>query len=103
MKPLVTSTYGGIQGGEPVLTTIQRTRRREDNSKDVGMQVRRALQRHPYRLLRTLFVEYEKGVVVLRGRLPSYYQKQLAQEAMRGIDGVTHVVNEVEVSPPHPR
>jgi len=86
-----------------VLSTIQRRSCRKDNSEEVVRKVRGALQRNPYPLLRKLFFEYEGGVVVLRGRLPNYYHKQLAQEAVRGIDGVTHVVNEIEVSLTRPR
>jgi osmotically-inducible protein OsmY len=41
--------------------------------------------------------ECEHGVVFLRGRVQSYYHKQLAQEAVGKIDGVAQVVNEVEV------
>jgi len=45
----------------------------------------------------TLTCEFHDGVLVLRGRSKSYYRKQLAQEAVRGIDGVVRVVNEIEV------
>ncbi len=41
--------------------------------------------------------EYDDGVLVLRGRSRSYYEKQIAQEAVRHIDGVAQVVNEIEV------
>jgi osmotically-inducible protein OsmY len=34
----------------------------------------------------------------LRGHTDSYYQKQLAQEAVRRLDGVEAVVNEITVS-----
>jgi hypothetical protein len=33
----------------------------------------------------------------LRGRLSSYYQKQLAQEAVAGLPGVAGIVNQAEV------
>ncbi len=39
----------------------------------------------------------EQGVLFLRGRLSSFYQKQLAQEAVSRIPGVTGLVNEAEV------
>ena len=39
----------------------------------------------------------DRGVLFLRGRLPSFYQKQLAQEAVAGLPGVTQVVNETLV------
>ncbi len=38
-----------------------------------------------------------RGILLLRGHLPSYYQKQLAQEAVKGLDGVVQVVNDIEV------
>lgn len=41
--------------------------------------------------------EVERGVVRLWGQSPTYYQKQLAQEAVRRVDGVRQVVNEIVV------
>jgi osmotically-inducible protein OsmY len=41
--------------------------------------------------------EYDKGVLVLRGRSRSFYEKQIAQESVKGIAGVDRVVNEIEV------
>jgi hypothetical protein len=43
--------------------------------------------------------EYEEGTIILRGQSASYYDKQTAQETVRRIDGVTHIVNEIEVRP----
>jgi hypothetical protein len=40
----------------------------------------------------------DEGTIILRGRSSSYYEKQIAQETVRGIDGVTQVVNEIEVT-----
>jgi hypothetical protein len=37
------------------------------------------------------------GVLTLNGRLPSYYLKQMAQEAVAGIPGVRHIDNRIEV------
>lgn len=55
------------------------------------------LRRTPYRALRALSCEYDQGVLFLSGRLPSFYQKQLAQEAVVGLAGVAQVINETEV------
>ena len=41
--------------------------------------------------------EYDGGILVLRGRSRSYYEKQVAQETVKRIDGVSQVVNEIEV------
>ena len=37
------------------------------------------------------------GSAVLRGQLSSYYQKQLAQEAVAGLPGIIGIVNQAEV------
>jgi len=53
------------------------------------------LSSHP--AIRRLSCEYVHGVLLLHGRLSSYYLKQLAQEAVRGLEGVAQVVNQIEV------
>jgi osmotically-inducible protein OsmY len=55
------------------------------------------LSRTAYPAVRRVSCEYDHGVLFLRGRLPSFYHKQLAQEAVVGLDGVSQVVNETEV------
>jgi osmotically-inducible protein OsmY len=57
-----------------------------------------ALQDHPYLARRNLRFENHSGRVVLRGTVGTYYQKQLAQEALRHIDGVFQITNELEVN-----
>ena len=47
--------------------------------------------------MKSLECEYHKGVLVLRGHVSTYYHKQLAQEAVRDIQGIESVVNVVEV------
>lgn len=47
--------------------------------------------------LRHLKCEHREGILVIRGRVSSYYQKQLAQELIRGIRGVEVIRNAVEV------
>lgn len=41
--------------------------------------------------------EAETGAIVLRGRVSSFYLKQLAQEVVRKADGACRIVNELEV------
>lgn len=55
------------------------------------------LKRMPYWTIRRLTCDCRDGVLVLRGELPSFYYKQLAQAAVKGIAGVTQVVNEIQV------
>jgi PIN domain nuclease of toxin-antitoxin system len=47
---------------------------------------------------RDLRCEYRHGLLVLQGRVQSYYEKQLAQEAVAGLEGVGQIVNELEVT-----
>lgn len=62
---------------------------------------RARLLESPYRAtLQRLSCHCDNGRLVLRGQLPSFYYKQLAQEAVGDIAGVTHVVNETEVVEP---
>jgi len=52
----------------------------------------------PYASVRRLACEYnDVGILVLRGTLPSFYLKQLAQEAVAKIDGVSCIANEIVV------
>jgi osmotically-inducible protein OsmY len=60
--------------------------------------VHSALQQSPYLVNRKLRFETEQGRVVLRGVVSSYYQKQMAQEALRKLDGVEHIENQLEVT-----
>lgn len=55
------------------------------------------LQNSPYRALRQIMCECDQGVLLLRGRLPSFYHKQLAQEAVARVGGVNQVINEIVV------
>lgn len=55
------------------------------------------LQNSSYQALRRISCECKYGVLLLRGRLSSFFQKQVAQEAVAGVSGVTEVVNEIDV------
>jgi osmotically-inducible protein OsmY len=67
------------------------------SSVKVLLMVRRALERSPYRSIRDVSCEFSEGLLFLRGRLGSYYHKQLAQEAVADVEGVLQVVNKIEV------
>jgi osmotically-inducible protein OsmY len=45
-----------------------------------------------------LRIEQQDGQVTLRGTVGTYYQKQMAQELVGRVDGVTNVENHLEVS-----
>lgn len=56
-----------------------------------------ALEQNPYLTRRNLRFETEAGRVTLRGVVNSYFQKQMAQESLRYVDGVHEIANELEV------
>lgn len=57
-----------------------------------------AIRSNPYLSGRQLRFETCEGRVVLRGVVNSYYQKQMAQEALRHVDGVEQIENDLEVA-----
>jgi hypothetical protein len=58
-----------------------------------------ALDAHPHFRGRTntIRIECRHDTLILTGRLPSFYLKQLLQEALRGVDGVGKIDNRVAV------
>jgi len=58
-----------------------------------------ALERNPYLAGRQLRFETDHGRITLHGVVRSYFQKQMAQEAVRRIDGIREIHNELEVVP----
>jgi hypothetical protein len=57
----------------------------------------KCLQNSPYQAVRRVLCECDNGILFLRGRLSSFHQKQVAQEAVARVKGVTQVINEIEV------
>jgi len=53
-------------------------------------------------MVRRVSCEYDGGMLRLHGCLPTFYHKQLAQEAVADLDGVLQVVNQTEVVAPVP-
>mgnify|MGYP002621692092 CR=1 FL=1 len=64
---------------------------------DLASLISLAMSEHPHLKQQKLRFETAAGHVVLRGVVGSYYQKQLAQEAVRQLDGVDTIENYLEV------
>jgi osmotically-inducible protein OsmY len=47
---------------------------------------------------RNLVLETRDGAVLLRGTVDSYFEKQMAQEALRSVEGITEILNQLEVA-----
>jgi osmotically-inducible protein OsmY len=52
----------------------------------------------PYGSLRDLSCEYHEGLLILKGQVPSYYLKSIAQTVARGVAGVRQIENRLEVA-----
>ena len=76
----------------PLTVSDNRVRPRE-----IAEAALECLHNSPYRALRRVSCECKHNVLFLRGHLFSFHETQMAQETVARIDGVTQVVNEVEV------
>ena len=56
-----------------------------------------AILTNPYLTGRTLRFETDGGRVILQGKVGSYFQKQMAQEMVRRVEGVELIDNCLEV------
>jgi len=63
----------------------------------MAIEARAQLRRSLYPIGHNVSCDCVDGVLRLRGRLASYYHKQLAQEAVKQVGGVVVVINEIEV------
>ena len=68
-----------------------------DGSTAFAERLHSELARNPYVGRRNLRFEANEGRVVLRGTVQTFYEKQMAQEVVRRIDGVDEIDNLVEV------
>jgi osmotically-inducible protein OsmY len=57
-----------------------------------------ALRRSAYFELHNVSCDYSGGVLTLRGRVPTYYLKQVAQASVADVPGVVEVHNRLEVT-----
>jgi osmotically-inducible protein OsmY len=75
----------------------------EGPSADVAERAESELRRNGYVALNNIACEFSSGVLTLSGCLPTYYLKQVAQEAVARLCGVERVDNRIEVVSPSQR
>ena len=63
-------------------------------------RVQNRLRESSYYYLRAVTCEFDRGVLTLRGRVPTFYLKQTVQALAEKVDGVRQVVNLVDVVNP---
>lgn len=66
-------------------------------SGELLQRVDSAIKTSPHLAGHQVFCQEESGIVVLHGKVDSFFQKQMAQETLKKLDGVEKVINELEV------
>ncbi len=62
------------------------------------MQYALPVRAYQHPVLKQVSCEMDDGVLTLRGRVPSYYLKQVAQAAVSRANGVRRIENRIEVA-----
>ena len=61
-------------------------------------QIHNAVVHNPHLNHRRMHIRTKQGRVVIRGTVKTFFEKQMAQEALRGIEGIKSIENQLEVS-----
>ncbi|MFK7736474.1 MAG: BON domain-containing protein [Pirellulaceae bacterium] len=65
--------------------------------RDLTSRIRHLLAESPIAELKRIRVDREGDQILLRGRVKTFYAKQMAQETVRPAAGSLHIVNTVDV------
>ena len=65
--------------------------------KVVEAEAESRLRQSSYREVRCVTCEFHEGVLTLRGRVPTFYLKQVAQSLVLRMEGAEEINNRVEV------
>lgn len=66
--------------------------------RDLLLRVKSFLHQRGYRPHRTLEIRVERGVVVVQGRVSTFYLRQIAGACIKRVAGVTQVIDLIEVA-----
>ena len=93
-SPVLSNAKGSEQA------SCQQHDRQQIDGAQVEREARRIICSQPHLRGRaaTIHVECQDGKLLLTGQLPSFYLKQVLQEALRSIEGVTEVHNGIDVT-----
>ena len=67
-------------------------------SQPLSQQIQNVVIHHPHLNNCRMQVKSESGRVTLQGSVGSFFEKQMAQEALRKIEGVKTIENQLEVT-----
>jgi hypothetical protein len=86
-----------VQWNEALVAATSMIRDIAPESTPTSEVAKQRILHQPHLTMQRIWCEFQEGRLFLRGQVPSYYFKQLAQEAVADMDGVRQVVNEIEV------
>ena len=69
----------------------------QPDAKKTAEAARQRILHQPHLTQQRIWCEFDGSRLFLRGQVPSFHFKQVAQEAVVGMAGVRQVVNEIEV------
>lgn len=84
----------------PAIVTVHAKRRDQGHDADQVLQQRAEslLRNSPYLTGQRLDLESQEGRLTLKGKVSTYFQKQMAQESLKVMDGVVAIDNQLEVT-----
>ena len=83
--------------GDEMIAILRTESKRHSDSHRIAVAAKARLRQSLYSSLQGISCECDDGVLILRGQVPNFFQKQLAQESIRHLKGVAQVVNQIEV------
>lgn len=66
----------------------------------LAAQLHEAVIQSPHLNLRRMNIQQDAGRITIHGSVQSFFEKQMAQEALRKIEGVISIENRLEVAWP---
>lgn len=76
---------------------MERATNQAHASHELRQRVDSAIKGNPHLTRHRVFCQEDAGIVVLHGRVGSFFQKQMAQETLKRLAGVEKVINELQV------
>jgi osmotically-inducible protein OsmY len=86
-----------LQSGSSFVQRKRRQALRDPSDNSPAEIAQEILQGSPYHAIRRLECRYRDGTLVVSGSVPSFFLKQLAQSAVRRVDGVKEIDYQIEV------
>ena len=85
-------------GGKEVFPMLEQETGLSKEKEMVEAEARSRLRTSGYHQLRRIACEFHEGVLTLRGHVPTFHLKQVAQTLVRELDGVGAINNRLEVA-----